>query len=347
MFQFFNLVPTLTVEENLLLPLELNGRGGEPGRRAARAPRRGGPRGPAATFPDRLSGGEQQRVAVARALVHDPELVLADEPTGNLDLDTGRQVLELLDRLTRQAGKTLVMVTHASEVAGLADRRSRLQDGRLVAGEPPAAVTRTLLRAGPRQLAGTRGRRARRPRHRPRRRRRGLRRPRRTERRRRASGSRRTRSPAGRRIRSRRAGRARRGRSTGASVLEAGVRPAAPVVEGYAARARSPRADVAAPRPGSAGRGAVPARSARAASAAPLGFVRLVAEPGAVVVAATAARELGLARARAPRPVDGRTHELVVAARGRPGRRARRRALDAVLLTDVATAQEGSGSPAG
>jgi putative ABC transport system ATP-binding protein len=139
-FQFFNLIPTLTVEENLLLPLELNGQSGEPAREKVRAlldevglPDR------AATFPERLSGGEQQRVAVARALVHDPDLVLADEPTGNLDLDTGRQVLQLIDRLTRQSGKTLVIVTHAAEVAGLADRVLRLQDGHLVAGDGPAA----------------------------------------------------------------------------------------------------------------------------------------------------------------------------------------------------------------
>jgi putative ABC transport system ATP-binding protein len=139
-FQFFNLIPTLTVEENLLLPLELNGRGGEPGRRVVHALLdEVGLGDRAATFPERLSGGEQQRVAVARAIVHDPDLVLADEPTGNLDLDTGRQVLRLLDRLTRQAGKTLVMVTHAPEVVELADRVLRLQDGRLVAGEPPAA----------------------------------------------------------------------------------------------------------------------------------------------------------------------------------------------------------------
>jgi putative ABC transport system ATP-binding protein len=139
-FQFFNLIPTLTVEENLLLPLELNGRGGAPGRRAVHALLGElGLADRAGTFPEQLSGGKQQRVAVARALVHDPDLVLADEPTGNLDLDTGRQVLRLLDRLTRRAGKTLVIVTHAAEVAGLADRVLRLQDGRLVAGEPPAA----------------------------------------------------------------------------------------------------------------------------------------------------------------------------------------------------------------
>jgi putative ABC transport system ATP-binding protein len=132
-FQFFNLIPTLTVEENLLLPLELKGRVSQAQRRTALdllaevglADRAG-------SYPDRLSGGEQQRVAVARALAHDPLIVLADEPTGNLDLETGLQVLEILDRLTRQAGKTMVMVTHSREVIGLADRVFRVDDGRLV-----------------------------------------------------------------------------------------------------------------------------------------------------------------------------------------------------------------------
>ena len=131
-FQFFNLVPTLTVFENLLLPLELNGLADTSGRRHALdllehvglADRRD-------TAPDRLSGGEQQRVAIARALVHNPALVLADEPTGNLDIDTGRQVLDLLDTLTRQAGKNLFMVTHSPEVVGLADRVLRIVDGKL------------------------------------------------------------------------------------------------------------------------------------------------------------------------------------------------------------------------
>ncbi len=138
-FQFFNLIPTLTVEENLLLPLELEGRAGRVEREAALAllaeiglaDRR-------ASFPDRLSGGEQQRVAVARALAHDPLLVLADEPTGNLDLETGIEVLELLDRLTRQAGKTLLMVTHAREVVGLADRVFTLRDGQIDESPPTA-----------------------------------------------------------------------------------------------------------------------------------------------------------------------------------------------------------------
>jgi putative ABC transport system ATP-binding protein len=83
------------------------------------------------TFPDRLSGGEQQRVAIARALINDPILLLADEPTGNLDEETGRQVLDLLDRLTRQAGKNTIMVTHSAEAAAIADRVLVLRDGKL------------------------------------------------------------------------------------------------------------------------------------------------------------------------------------------------------------------------
>ena len=132
-FQFFNLIPTLTVEENLLLPLELKGRVRPEQRRAALGLLEEiGLADRAGSFPDRLSGGEQQRVAVARALAHDPLLVLADEPTGNLDLDTGLQVLEILDRLTRRAGKTMVMVTHSREVIGIADRVFRMEDCRLV-----------------------------------------------------------------------------------------------------------------------------------------------------------------------------------------------------------------------
>jgi putative ABC transport system ATP-binding protein len=132
-FQFFNLVQTLTVLENLLLPLELNGRTSARDRAGALdlleqvglADRRD-------AYPDRLSGGEQQRIAVARALVHDPLLVLADEPTGNLDAETGQQVLDLLDTLTRRAGKNLLMVTHSPDVVGLADRVFRMTEGHLV-----------------------------------------------------------------------------------------------------------------------------------------------------------------------------------------------------------------------
>lgn len=132
-FQFFNLTPTLTVFENLLLPLELNHRTSPQDRQRALdlleqvglADRRD-------TYPDRLSGGEQQRVAVARALVHDPPLVLADEPTGNLDADTSGQILDLLDSLTRRQGKSLLMVTHSPEVIGRADHVFRVVNGKLI-----------------------------------------------------------------------------------------------------------------------------------------------------------------------------------------------------------------------
>src|SRR6185369_1208810 len=139
-FQFFNLIPTLTVEENLLLPMELKGRIGPEQRRAALALlAEVGLADRAGSFPDLLSGGEQQRVAVARALAHDPLLVLADEPTGNLDLETGLAVLGILDRLTRNAGKTLVMATHSPEVVGLADRVFRIEECRLI--ELPSVPT--------------------------------------------------------------------------------------------------------------------------------------------------------------------------------------------------------------
>jgi putative ABC transport system ATP-binding protein len=135
-FQFFNLIPTLTVWENVILPLELNNAADKTGIEHARqlltdvglAERN-------QTYPDRLSGGEQQRVAIARALVHNPSLVLADEPTGNLDEDTGRQVMDLLNRLTRQAGKCLILVTHSPEAASYADRVFTLHAGNLVAVE--------------------------------------------------------------------------------------------------------------------------------------------------------------------------------------------------------------------
>lgn len=132
-FQFFNLVPTLTVLENVLLPLELNGVTGTTAHtRAMQMLDQVGLADRASTAPDRLSGGEQQRVAVARALVHDPLLVLADEPTGNLDSDTGEQILQLLTHLTGAAGRALLMVTHSREVAASADRVVRIQAGHLV-----------------------------------------------------------------------------------------------------------------------------------------------------------------------------------------------------------------------
>ena len=131
-FQFFNLIPTLTVLENVTLPQELAGKKETAVRplalellaRVGLADRRD-------AFPDKLSGGEQQRVAIARALAHDPMLLLADEPTGNLDEETGALVLDLLLELTRAAGKTLIMATHNPEIAHLADRVLRVVDGRL------------------------------------------------------------------------------------------------------------------------------------------------------------------------------------------------------------------------
>jgi putative ABC transport system ATP-binding protein len=132
-FQFFNLIPTLTVWENIVLPLELKGStNGEVRRRMESLLDAVGLLDRQQTFPDRLSGGEQQRVAIARALVHDPLLVLADEPTGNIDEETGQQVLALLDRLTRQAGKNLILVTHSPDAAAYADRVLYLRDGQLV-----------------------------------------------------------------------------------------------------------------------------------------------------------------------------------------------------------------------
>lgn len=132
-FQFFNLIPTLTVLENVTLPLELRGTNRrESGHQGLALLRRVGLADRANDFPDRLSGGEQQRVAIARALVHQPALVLADEPTGNLDEDTGERVLGLLLELTREMGKTLVMATHDPGIIPFADRVVRIHDGKLV-----------------------------------------------------------------------------------------------------------------------------------------------------------------------------------------------------------------------
>jgi len=132
-FQSFNLIPTLTIEENLLLPLELKGRLGAGERDKARSLlEEVGLGGRQSTYPDRLSGGEQQRVAVARALVHDPVLVLADEPTGNLDAETGKKILDLLVSMASSSGKTLLAVTHSRDVSARADRVLRIQRGLLV-----------------------------------------------------------------------------------------------------------------------------------------------------------------------------------------------------------------------
>lgn len=132
-FQFFNLIPTLTVLENITLPQELAGVSQiEVSKKAIALLKRVGLEDREDTFPDKLSGGQQQRVAIARALVHDPMLVLADEPTGNLDKETGKVVLDLLLELTRSAQKTLIMATHNPDIARCADRVLRMQDGQLV-----------------------------------------------------------------------------------------------------------------------------------------------------------------------------------------------------------------------
>ncbi|GAB4572047.1 MAG: ABC transporter ATP-binding protein [Anaerolineae bacterium] len=137
-FQFFNLLPTLTVLENVTLPLELRGLPrGQAEQQARRLLERVELANRTDDFPDKLSGGQQQRVAIARALVHEPLLVLADEPTGNLDADTGQQVLALLLELTREAGKTLIMATHDQSVMPLADRVLRVHHGGL---HPVAAL---------------------------------------------------------------------------------------------------------------------------------------------------------------------------------------------------------------
>jgi putative ABC transport system ATP-binding protein len=137
-FQFFNLLPTLTVLENLLLPLELKGSVNGADRERARALlERVGLAERLDTFPDRLSGGEQQRVALARALVHDPALVLADEPTGNLDEDMAAQVTDLLIDLAEAERRTMVVVTHSRPLAARMDRMLRLDHGRLVEERAP------------------------------------------------------------------------------------------------------------------------------------------------------------------------------------------------------------------
>jgi putative ABC transport system ATP-binding protein len=132
-FQFFNLIPTLTVLENVTLPQELAGRSAKEAQHSAsHLLDQVGLLDRKDTFPDKLSGGQQQRVAIARALAHAPQLVLADEPTGNLDEDTGSRVLELLLDLTRKTQNTLIMATHNPEIARHADRIFRVQDGHLV-----------------------------------------------------------------------------------------------------------------------------------------------------------------------------------------------------------------------
>jgi putative ABC transport system ATP-binding protein len=133
-FQSYQLIPTLTAEENVRLPIELAGEPGA-GARARELLERVGLLERAGHYPVQLSGGEQQRVALARAFALRPAALLADEPTGNLDSANGMIVLELLLRLNREEGTTLVLVTHNQELAAHAARRILLQDGRIVSDE--------------------------------------------------------------------------------------------------------------------------------------------------------------------------------------------------------------------
>jgi putative ABC transport system ATP-binding protein len=129
-YQLFNLIPTLTVVENISLPLELNRvPKTEIGHRSDAMLNAIGLGDRANTYPDQLSGGEQQRVAIARGLIHNPLLVLADEPTGNLDAESGRQVMKLLDNLANQNQQSLIVVTHSMEIARSAERVLELKDG--------------------------------------------------------------------------------------------------------------------------------------------------------------------------------------------------------------------------
>ncbi|MGB5540110.1 MAG: ABC transporter ATP-binding protein [Gammaproteobacteria bacterium] len=131
-FQFFNLIQTLTVGENIALPLELLGDDNSAAQqRAAELLEAVGLGGLGHRFPETLSGGEQQRAAIARALVHRPDLLLADEPTGNLDEDSAGRIIELLTGLARRQGTTMLLVTHSTRVAQAADRVLRLSHGHL------------------------------------------------------------------------------------------------------------------------------------------------------------------------------------------------------------------------
>ena len=130
-FQTFQLIPTLTAQENVQVPLELRG---EPRatERAIDLLRRVGLGDRTHHFPTQLSGGEQQRVAIARAFVNAPRILFADEPTGNLDSDTGARIVELLESINRESGSTIVLVTHDASLASRAQRIIRLSDGRVI-----------------------------------------------------------------------------------------------------------------------------------------------------------------------------------------------------------------------
>ena len=140
-FQLHNLLPTLTAEENVQVPmLELGLSRRERRARARRLLEAVGLAGRERSRPPELSGGERQRVAIARALANDPPILLADEPTGSLDSEAGRRVMELLEELRRTRGLTLLLVTHDADIASLADRVVRMLDGHAALDVPPAAL---------------------------------------------------------------------------------------------------------------------------------------------------------------------------------------------------------------
>jgi len=131
-YQFFNLVPSLTAQENIEFTLELNGvAANEISARVLALMEELDIADKAARYPAQLSGGEQQRVAIARALIHQPKLVLADEPTGNLDAQTGQSILQIMHKLLKEHHGTLLLVTHSLEVANSADRIVTLDNGYL------------------------------------------------------------------------------------------------------------------------------------------------------------------------------------------------------------------------
>ncbi len=146
-FQSFHLLASLTALDNVSLPLEIAGRD-DARDRARELLERVGLADRARHYPSQLSGGEQQRVAIARALVHQPRLLLADEPTGNLDDHTGEQVGELLFQLTEASGATFVLVTHDHDLAGRCHRVLHLHEGHLTEGRPAAAGASRAGRAG-------------------------------------------------------------------------------------------------------------------------------------------------------------------------------------------------------
>jgi len=146
-FQFFHLLPSLTAFENIFVPIEIAG-GTDPPRRAKALLAEVGLSDRGHHYPSQLSGGEQQRVAIARALANNPPILLADEPTGNLDSTTGRHVIDLLLQIHRSRHSTLVLVTHDPEIAAIAEMTISLRDGRIVQASEKTIDPRLVLKTG-------------------------------------------------------------------------------------------------------------------------------------------------------------------------------------------------------